>query len=238
MKTPSNQYTATITVFQSFILIAGIVLLLSCRKTAQEDNYDETFPTYYEAYQTRYLTPYVRMFTQGGEVRNNAVIDNYLSRWQLYPGFVYSESVPAYHFDFGVYMYSQDSIRFEWSGSPWYPQTWTGGYLQSTARERRIIFRNKYTYNAPPDPNFLKIISKNRFPYEVFSLSPPRYEYVPAFTAYRTESTLEIPVIAYDIGPMPVPYRALGPFDENCYKALVPGDTLLIQECVLVLKKR
>jgi hypothetical protein len=219
-----------------FLLALGF---LACNKNNHE-TYIETFPTIYSSAEWR--SGPVRLFTKSGEITDNSTIAELIQRRdvgkQLYFG---TQGIDS--FTYQLRTIRSDSVWFYMMGVPYkcrMIQSWNARLLIS---RDTIGFYANNSYEWSPYLMQVRNGFSNYPPlYEMLSDGAfPKYRVQPVFPMQRTNTGMEATFInSVLIQPnwMPVVQNYVTTLNANGYSQLAENDTLLIQERVLVMKKR
>jgi len=233
---------------KNIILYCGIcVTFFSCKKDTGETKnilFDEVYPSSYFSAEWHYNTPYVRMFTKRGEVKNAGIIDEYLARTGLWYSFKY-QNVRGDGSTGQMYLTSKDHIDYYISGQDVYLST-AYQLIDDNADHTIRHFRALSITSSQPDRRYLlqlrRAISLHKWEYEILpDLSLEYYKFQPEIYSYKTDSNiLVIPHITFQCNRYPVSEAETFPneFDISGCQILSDTDTLLIQESSLIFKRQ
>lgn len=205
--------------------------MYSCKKEQQADAFNETFPTYFKGKEWRYLTPYCRAFTNNGEIKDSKVINDFMLARRLHQFYRFVETAPLLA-EPRINFISPDSVIIHQLEN-----IYGVASLQSNGRERLLTLKG--TIETPTYSSryaFEKALVKHGEVSEYVDYGGSGIKkHIPVFYAYRTAETLEMPYITYNLHFVAA-VTIRGQFNENVYKALAPGDTLIVQNSLLVFK--
>lgn len=229
-----------------------ISFYFSCKKDKglSINNYPETYPSTYVSLEWHIKTPYVRMFTRNGEIRDENPIREYLQRKGLTEKFYYQEIVPeSYFLTKKIYLYSPDSIAFRlWNDQ--IPDL-IANYKLNSLSGNELYFKSPVIKKSEIERGFMSILqlrnslSSYRWPYEIYpdltsDTTFGEYKYKPEFYAYKADTNLlAIPNIRFHkTGYSMSAYNFANKFNISGLLSLSTTDTLLIQESELFYKKQ
>ena len=225
---------------QKYLTLLLLALgFLACNKN-DHDTYIETFPTTYSSAEWR--SGPVKLFTKSGEITDINTIAHFIERReagkQLYFGTQIVDS-----FDYHIRMIKQDSVWFSMAGVPYKCS------MVESGNARFLIYKDTISYyigNNYEGGTYLMQIRNgfSNFPplYESLSNeSIPKYRVKPVFIMRRNGQDMQVTFINSLLCQpnwFPIVQTYVNTLNTNGYSVLAENDTLLIQERVLLMKKR
>lgn len=220
-----------------------LVCLFSCKKEQRADAFAERYPSTFFSKEWHVITPYVRMYTRNGEVRNESIIQRFLQRKELTTRFNYQEVVP----EGGkrIFFVSPDSILVRFYDDQ-VPVLINNYVLSSSGRERYFKSPHiKYSYLLGWDfrnHQLRKDMSLYKWEYDILpeftnNDDLKTYAYKPEFSAYKKDSnTLVIPYLNFLYNRASFVFA--NKFNISVLQSLTDADTLLVQEMELYFKRQ
>lgn len=225
---------------QKYLILSLVALIfLACNKNDQ-GTYLESFPTIYSSAEWR--SGPVRLFTKSGEVTDINSITHFIERHdvgkQLYFG---NQLVDSFYYQ--VRTYKPDSVWFYMEGVPYKCRMVQSGNARLLISRDTTRFYANNSYESSPYLMQVRHGFSNFLPlYEMLSdVAFPPYRVQPVFPMKRTEAGMEatfINSVLCEPNWFPQVQIYVTTLNANGYSVLAENDSLLIQERVLVMKKR
>ncbi|MFT2007693.1 hypothetical protein ACMA1I_03390 [Pontibacter sp. 13R65] len=223
------------------------LLLLACLFTSCKKEEGLSFPTTYFETQYRSSTT-VRMYTNQGEVKNEALIKTFIKTFDRYGQYQPKGVSENRSTGDEVVLEKEQEAHFVWGGSPsYYDLLISGNELLFTAKEETTA---TYGQNDEYAINMMEYISKHKpliFDKQTLASSSGfnySYKTKDRLHAYLNGSLLEFPKLLYTIKSgdkrdFRVNSRLLNnEFDPTVLDKLKNEDTLVVQEFVQVFQKK
>jgi hypothetical protein len=215
-----------------------ILILPACNKN-KDAIYHEVFPATYSSAEWRYGK--ARLFTRNGEIADYNTIRSIITRNNLImnPG----TSITLDSFSTQVRFFNEDSVRLMLAGVPYLCR------LKEVGNARFLTYKDTISVYMNSDYEGATYLMQIRnsfsgFPplYESISNEPfPRYRVKPVFTMRRTNEGMEMTFIYSALckrNYAPTEQSYVNTLNDKGYSVLKDGDSLLIQEQVLLMKRR
>jgi hypothetical protein len=232
-------YPKPLSMQKYLILLLVALVFLACNKN-DHDTYIESFPTVYSSAEFR--SGPVRLFAKSGEITDINSITAFIDRRDagklLYFG---KQLVDSFYYQ--IWMKKPDSVSFFIMGIPYKCSMVQSGNARLLIYKDTLSFYANNSYEGATYFMQLRNGFSNYQPlYETLSNeSFPKFRVKPVYPMRRTSEGMEVTTInSLLCQPFwhPIVETYVNTLNANGYSQLAENDSLLIQERVLVMKKR